>query len=383
MTNRYKRNFYIRLIIIGALLASLIFLLLTKISISFSETWSRTISRWYATAVGTLFSWIPFSITEVLIILLVIAIIIWIAFAIRHLVRQGFHGSNKYWLDLVIAGLVIGVLYSGTAGMNYNREPVDIPQHTALIGDVSQYATIGFQFRDDYNACAENLEFNEEGSVVSPYSPEELSKKIVQEYARLDSEYFNLYSTNPKQMYLLGWLYREFGITGLSFAPTGEANVNQLATAGERPFVCAHELAHSKGVMREEDANLTAAYICLTSDDYYLRYSGYMWTFGSLATLVRATNNMEDYHNLYKYMNQNIFRDNRYRSAYWTEHNAMSNIGNFFNNIYLAIAGNGGTDSYHDSTSVSTSVTPSGQTTYTINAYSPYQALYMWLYYGE
>ena len=38
----------------------------------------------------------------------------------------------------------------------------------------------------------------------------------------------------------------------------------------------AHEMAHQRGIAREEEANFAAYLVCVCSDDAYIRYSGYL-----------------------------------------------------------------------------------------------------------
>lgn len=79
-------------------------------------------------------------------------------------------------------------------------------------------------------------------------------------------------------------------------------------------------MAHSKGAMPEEDANLVAAYICLNSEDPYIRYSGYDVCFWSLESFVMATNNKQNVEEFYNSIDDNIYRNNNYEYDYWTNH---------------------------------------------------------------
>ena len=80
-------------------------------------------------------------------------------------------------LRLAIIFTNILVDYQATAGFEYERYKVDIPQHTTLIDDPKDYREISFHFLEDFNYCAAQLKFNEEGSVVAPYSDDELINK--------------------------------------------------------------------------------------------------------------------------------------------------------------------------------------------------------------
>ena len=121
----------------------------------------------------------------------------------------------------------------------------------------------------------------------------ELFKKIKEEYAKIDGNYLTKFSANPKQLHIFGWLYTEMNISGVSFLPTGEANYNQYIPNIDLPFVVAHELAHTKGVMGEDEANDLAMYVCLNSDDPYLKYSALANAYNSIEPMAQTINDDE------------------------------------------------------------------------------------------
>ena len=373
--SKYQKRFCSSLITLGSILLTFVVLILLRLSPEVSEWWSRTISRAEQTFNTYLLGWIPFSFFELFIIAMALFVLGWMALTIRHLVRFGFRGSSQYWLKFGIVLSLVFTVYMGTAGMEYNRKPVDIPQHTELIDDPLRYKDVGSYFQTDFNECSEKLSYREDGSLICPYTAKEMHQIMDVEFKRLDSDYYTKVTSHAKHMNLFGWLYRELQITGVAFGPTGEANVNPLATSGEYAFTMAHEIAHTKGIIREEDANLVAAYICLTSSDPYLRYSGYMCTIDSLGYLVKCTNVADDYKNFrYGYTTQ-IAADAKYINEYWKKHDLLGKISNWMNDLYLKLQGDKGTVSYTDNIDV-----VKVDTEYKVKKYSRYQALYMWMY---
>ena len=373
--SKYKKRFFANLITLGSIVTVLITLTLLRLVPAISEWWSTHISRAEQTINNRIFGYLPFSCFELFIILLVLYVVGWLTLTIRHLVRFKFRGLSRYWLNFGIVLSLILTVYMGTAGMEYNRYPVDIPQHTELIENPSDYKDIAAYFQNDFNECSQKLSFREDGSLILPYSNKDIDQIMEKEFARLDSPYFTKSTTKVKRMNMFGWLYRELQITGVAFGPTGEANVNQLATAAEYGFTTAHELAHTKGIIREEDANLVAAYICLTSSDPYLRYSGYMCTISSLGYLVKCTNVPEDYTNFTHGYTAEIAGDSHYMYEYWKKHDLLEKISDKLNDLYLKLMGDKGTVSYSDNIDVI-----KDDTQYKVSSYSRYQALYMWIY---
>lgn len=316
---------------------------------------------------------------EFFVILLVLYILIWLILTIRHLHRFSFRGSSRYFLNFGIVISLVLLTYLGTAGMEYYRYPISgIPQYVEVLEDTDKYEDIAAYFQDDYNEIAKSFEYDENGMMIKPYSIDKLNEIMLDEFKVFDDdEYYTKKTTKAKEMPILGLIYRELGITGVAFAPTGEANVNPYIPGGEYAFTLAHEIAHTKGIIRENDANLVAAYICLNSENEYLRYSGYVYTISSLYYLVQCTNNDEVIKNYRNGFSNLVINDSKARSAYWNEHNKAHKIGNFFNDLYLKFNGTEGTTSYIDKSDISNE-----KGKYKVNSYSPYQALYLSLYFA-
>jgi len=378
LMSAYKKKFYSSLITLGSILFTLGLLFILRLSKDFSEFWSRTISRVEQYIAHTIFGWLPFSAFELFIWFIIILIITFLVLLIRHLVRFGLRGSSKYYLNFSIIISLILLVYMGTAGMEYNRYPVDIPQHTELIDDVNIYKEMAMHYQKDYNEISKTLEYDNNGMLIRPYSNKKMNEIMKEEFHKLDdSKYFTKITPSGKHMVMWGWLYRELQITGIAFAPLGEPNINQLCTPGEYPFTLAHEIAHTKGIIREEDANLVAAYICLNSSDPYLRYSGYVWTISSLASLVRCTNVEQDYKDFQYGFSKECVLDSHARYDYWQKHDLLGKFSDWLNNLYLYIQGDKGTESYSDNIDIHEDTSTHE---YKVSSYSRYQALYLWMY---
>lgn len=91
----------------------------------------------------------------------------------------------------------------------------------------------------------------------------------------------------PKFPEPAGWLLTRLGISGIYFPFTGEAAVNGRMPTIAVPFVAAHEMAHQKGIAREDEANALAYLACRSAGLWVTRYSGalaaYRRAWGALA----------------------------------------------------------------------------------------------------
>ena len=345
-----------------------------------AEAWTRGFGQFYFSVVGPTVSWFPLSITELYYITIGIIILVSIIQLIKRFVKhKPVEGVKKI---LKIANIITATLltYTITFEFGYKREPVDLPFYSEKVEN-SEFKDIYNYFAEDLNYCMSQLEFTEEGDLVINKSIREISELVEKSYDIIDSDYFFKTTVHAKPM-MSSVIYRELQITGITFAPFGEANVNYLATSLEIPVTIAHELAHTKGVMRENEANQVAFYVCLNSEDVYLRFSAYALYFYQMSIMTSSSYmNKADRESLVL-IDSNYYLSRQYASKYWKDHDFMEKIGDWFNNLYIKSSGDpNGTASYSGGTQTdSGDPTPEDPTLLTLVP-SQYQKLFFENYY--
>lgn len=124
------------------------------------------------------------------------------------------------------------------------------------------------------NELAETMERDENGYIVYR---EDIGQRAVSEMKRLGEEYPLLdgYYPVPKKFMFSGFFSQQY-IMGYYFPFSMEANYNgTMYIANVPPTIC-HELSHVKGFIYEDDANFIGFLACISSDDAFFRYSGYL-----------------------------------------------------------------------------------------------------------
>ena len=362
--------------IITFLIIVYIVLAVLKNNQAFAEWYSRTIQRGYLFALGHVTEFIPFSMMEVFFLTVIIIGIIEIVFIIINFAKIKPLKAISRILTLGLIATTSMVLFSVSFSFGYNRDKIQLDTYNGEIKqedfkDMLQY------FVGDYNYCCSQLEFKENGEVVSPYSLGQLGKILRKEYKKYDNEMLMDYTTSLKPL-LFSFLFRDCHITGITFGITGEANINVLSTASEIPFTCAHELAHTKGVFKEEEADFVAAFITLNSDDCYVRYSGYCYTFSSIFAISYYTGDENDPSFYSSQISENIRRNSAYRSNYWKKHDLLAKFSDWVNNLYLKNNGiEEGTENYGDSEP------EINETEHKITSLSNFQKIYFGIYYSN
>lgn len=341
----------IRMLIALTVMVGVIILLtlIKRIEWVSENVFARGISRAYAYVVGHITSLLPFSIFEFSIYAAIVTAVIFIVIMIIYLIKKRWIclASTSLILSLIVISVIL--LYTVTASVNYYRAPLSVPSYSDEV-DRKEYINIGEYFLADYNNLAESFQRDENNHIISPYTDIELAKLMREEFKRLQSPYINSFVPLAKPI-LFSEIMSYNSLMGISFAPTAEPNINADMPCYAKPFTMAHEIAHSLGIMREYEANLIASYITLTSDNDFIRYSGYFDTFGQVSSIVGFEMNIEAITDFYESYSPLISIDNEHYWEFFSGYSSFfDRISTFFNDLYLKFHGvEDGTDSYNDS----------------------------------
>lgn len=372
----FKRNrrIKVKLCVIGLFLAIFITFIILRVNPDICEFWTLNFTQGYVMAVGSVNKYIPFSMSELVVFVLFSFGLTFLVMSIILLFKKRFIKSLNSFLNLGMIVFFVLAVYQTTAGMAYNRKPVNVPLYNQKV-EKTEFKKIISWFIDDLNYCCEQLEFTSEGNLVEPYGISKLDEVIEKEYLSYPEGYLFPWTTKTKPM-ISSFVYLEFHITGITCLPLGEANVNGMIVNAAKPYTICHELAHTKGAMREADADLVSAYLCLNSSDPYVRYSGYYYTIGSAMEILKYTDNNGDYNEIYYKLHPDFRKNLAWNSAYWKAHNKWAEFANWINDIYLKIMGTkDGTKDYGDSATI---VNPG---TKEITSFSSFQKVYFEKYY--
>jgi hypothetical protein len=352
---KLKHKKLLKHLIACAVLLVLIIVLLALRQVEFvaEYVFSRGVSRAIITVMGTVTNVFPFSIFEVLASVAILCLIIFIIRAVRNIIKRKHFKAALGAVKVLTVTLCVLLVYISTASFAYFRAPVNFWQTDALPSD-NELVEIVHSFIDDFNDLGARLGRDESGFIKNPYNFNCLSQKMHIEFEKLQAEefggYFNRHNSRPKR-FIYSRIFAGFNISGMAFLPTGEAHINRLLPPTHVPYLMAHEIAHTKGVMWESDAELVAAYVLLTSDNEFLRYSGYMAFFWHLRFML-LDNQLADEHNyaVFTHLCSEIFNEMHLnRDFYSQNYGKFREIGRFFNDLYLRLSGAGdGVGSYFD-----------------------------------
>ncbi|MCL2847795.1 MAG: DUF3810 domain-containing protein [Firmicutes bacterium] len=356
-----KRLFIKLTIAIGASVAFLIFLIILRAtSVSASEFITVTISNFLVSFVGFFTSVIPIiSIGEIFLFGGILLVVFGISLSIYNLKDK----KRTLVLRRVMLAILVTVnafsYFMLTTGFSYNR--ADISNGIMLSDSVprdDEITTIANFFMDDFIYVGESLKRCENGFAIVNYSFFRLGEMMRDEFRRLENRsYFFDFTPRPK-IFLNSWWFSTVGVAGMAFTPFGEGTTNFMPPTIGNIFTMAHEFAHTAGVMRENDANLVAYYVLITSKNPLFRYVGYIYSMSHLVSAIFLGNNLDrDIQTEFRERWPIGARQDRnnisqwwtdYREANWINR-VMREVGNFFNNLYLILSGvSDGTGNYQN-----------------------------------
>lgn len=374
-----------KLIIIAVMAAVVLILSLLKRSEFVSEyVFARGFSRAYIFVASNLTSLLPFSIYELFVFsMIILAIILFIKW-LRLLKRKKNTLFYKSVLNTFILVMTIVLLYTATASFSYYRKPLPIPQYEGDMLEDAQIEAIIRHYFAEFRAVSDQVERDGSGNVKMPYTYNQLNDRLIREYERMGSLDGYLMKYTPRVKRIVASEFMSYQrISGLAFTPTGEANINRFDPTNSKILTMAHEVAHIKGAMIENNANMTARYLALTSNDIYFRYAGYMYTVDRLLEIAYFTFDKDKYAELY-YLYPSEARAERSREyEYWSGYDSIvDKVSEFMNDLYLKISGvDDGTENYRDiSDKVIVTDPDTGNPVTKITEYSPVQKLFIELY---
>ena len=291
---------------------------------------------------------LPFSVFEWMIILFIPAVILVIILA----VRDKRDTVDKIRTATALVG-VVGIIYSGyllTMAVAYRTTPLTTHLGIEDRRDITEeelYNSVRYTV-ERINELAPGISRDEDGISVMDHSFADTAKSISETYAELSSRY-PFYFSHPTQAkpIIFSGVMSDMGISGIYTYFTGESNINVEYPDYSNTFVIAHEFAHQRGIMRENEANFMAFLVTTESPDPFIRYSGYLNMYVYLSNALYSKNK-ELYTAIRSTLDEGARRDVA-RSSEITRAHSESPLNQFFeslNDSYLQSNGTPGVISY-------------------------------------
>lgn len=348
LREKIKTNvpFAVRIIFIITLVC-IVINIAAVLSDSFADFFSRYVGMIFRGILSYITVIIPFSVAEALLIMIPVIFVFLIVHTFR--ISDNRVRSNRFMFSVMS---VIPLLYSLMIlgfGTGYYGSTIDekMELDRAEVSAAELYET-AIILRNEVNTIAEEIDFANYSFSVSPYSVRETGDAVLRAYDKIYDKYTfisPLYSRVKPVILSEPMTYTH--IAGVYSFFTGEANVNTNFPDYTIPFTVAHELAHQRGIAREDEANFVAFLVCKESDDPYIRYSGYLNLFEYVSSALYSAD-QELYAKVASTLNTDVRYELMAYSKFFDKYrdSVAADVSGAVNDAYLKLQGTEGTRSY-------------------------------------
>lgn len=333
--------------LIIAIVSILLFIIIC-INKTFADFFNTYISGAFRFLLAKITDPLPFSFAESLIILIPVILFI----AIWYMWKYRCNTSKSTVVSIIcivsIASMFLSsfvLLFSAGYRGNNLAEKLDIK--TPAIDKYDLYLSAEYLV-DEINEITPEIYFAEDGFSKMPYSFSKMNDELISAYDKFCKDYDFIHNFKSKlKPVLLSKAMSYAHITGIYTFFTGESNVNVDFPDYTIPFTAAHELAHQRGIAREDEANMIAFLVCIRSDDAYIRYCAYVNMYEYIAAALYKADK-ELFKKVDKKLNKSVYNEQVAYSAFFDQYekSVTSQISGTVNDVYLKAQGTAGKKSY-------------------------------------
>lgn len=369
------------LIILAVSILILAIFLCLRTSVDISEYFTKNVTEPITRVLAKIGSASTNSLFEVFVVVSITLAVIVLAILIAFLVKKKFRQALKLFCLIGSICFLFGSFYMLVAGFAYNRKPVE-KFYTEAVEYRDFYEIVKY-FKADYDYLANKMNRDENGMTICPYDYHELNAVLKNEVKRLD-EYYNVDSCyDVKPLKIMSDFLANNGISGITFTPSGDCGVNKNQPSVEITYTALHEMMHSIGVMRENEANAVSCYLLISSDIEYLRYCGYFGYYGYLLQALSLNYDKDEYSAVR--VSEKVTVELKAVTEYWNSQSSFfDKVGDFFNDIYLKLSGQKeGSGSYREPTSSGGVEKVEGERTFVEVNYNLFQQAFIKTYFDK
>ncbi|WP_164110387.1 MULTISPECIES: DUF3810 domain-containing protein [Sphingobacterium] len=276
-----------------------------------------------------LFSWVPFSVGDLLYLGVVIIMLLLLVRITMSLWKRIWQDGLKYGLQLVTLLCVLYTFFYINWGLNYFRLPVSEYLHLDIQGThVDDYTEVLAKYIVMANRLREQLDLE--------HQPRLGVKMDLEKYIRKDTVFVSFLSQAQvhAKVPLSSKLISYFTVSGYFNPFTMEAHINQEIPNSLYPFVYVHELAHQMGVGFEDECNFIAFRMLVDHENRWYRYTAYYAAIKSL--LKPFSKDKVQMERLRNMLSEKVRADFKEEYAFWkSKQGWIEHLTSLFYNQYL------------------------------------------------
>ena len=306
------------------------------LSVPFAEFFNRYISAFFRMISAFVSGILPFSIAETSVICAIPFAILFVVYSIKVSAKNDTLLRQLFRLVGVICFIFSTFVLNYSTG--YDTAPLSdkmgIEAKTPDVEELQLASTLaGIQIY----RCEDGFDYKS-GATKMPFTFSELCDKLNDAYNTLADEYdFISHLRAPVKQIALSKPLTYTHMSGFYTFFTGEANVNMNYPDYIIVFTTAHEMAHQRGIAREDEANFVAFLACTAAENKYINYCGYANILEYLAVAFASADEDRYYSELVKFLPESFKHDIVAFSEMFKPYkdNIAADVTSSANNAYL------------------------------------------------
>ncbi|WRS26253.1 DUF3810 domain-containing protein [Oscillospiraceae bacterium MB08-C2-2] len=294
----------------------------------------------FARIVGGAFSLVPFSVAECIVVGGSCVLVGWLISTVRRAITQK-EGRWEVLLTFLFKVLsiasVIYFIFVLFCGINYSRPSFREQSGLPVRPSSSQeLAALCAELVEQANLYRPQCASYPDGTAALAQGTWETASLMPGAYEGVAQSYPILGGWAPRVKpvrWSQGMSY--LNITGVFTPFTFEANVNTHVPSYTLPATMAHELAHYKGFMREEEANFIGYLACVQSGRPDFAYSGVMLALSHSGNQLYSSDK-DAYWQVMEPLSPLVRQDMEASAAYWRQYEGpVAEVSTKVNDVYL------------------------------------------------
>ena len=260
------------------------------------------------------------SLAEILIAIFALAVLGYIVYELIMLAVKSGRLKRLYrmLIRLAATGFAVYAGYSLLWGVYYYGD--DFIAASGLENSrisLEQLETVTVYFAERLNEYSELVERDDNGFYTA--DREAILARSPEVYRGIEQQFHCLEGPDIRAKGLrFSRILSYMDFTGFFFPFTAEANVNTDFAPGLFASTVAHELAHQRGVAKEQEANFVAVLSCMDYGDADYCYSACMLAYTHLGNALHSAN-YNAWELVYSGLEENVKRDFAANRAYWQQ----------------------------------------------------------------
>ncbi len=312
-------------------------ILLSRLSTPFADIYNRTAGAFLRAVFNSVTYLLPVSFAEYLLLCSPVFIFLLFYYALKY-ASVTWVSSIRFSVTLISVIALLFGCFNLNFAPGYHTTPLaqrlGYIEKDITVGELSYTAK---RLLYEANLLSAEMNYGSDDLSKMPYDTDVLSKKLNTAYERVCAEHDFIQGMKCRVKPVVlsePWTYTH--IAGVYTYFTGESNLNMNFPDYTLPFSAAHEMAHQRGIAREDEANFVAFLACISSDDPYIRYSGYISVYEYVASALYATDK-DTYFSVLGAMKEDVRKELIAYGKFFEKYsdNTVADISGAVNDTYL------------------------------------------------